>query len=260
MKKTYQTSKKRAKPLLILWKRKHQWVRVRLWSFIGGIFCTFICIVQLGYVVTKDHLLPVTGSMEAPTIFIDAGHGGEDGGTVGISGEIESHINLSIALKLEQILLLYGIEPILLRQDDRSLHLDSATTLRDKKKSDLAQRVALVNESSNAILMSIHQNSYSQEQYHGAQVFYTPEAEELATSLQSLLSVGLDPDNQRTSKPVDSSLYLFQHIQVPGVLVECGFLSNYSEASALASPHYQQRIACILGTSLLETQLTIGNL
>lgn len=225
-----------------------------MWRKIGSffvVFCVLLLILQLNIKIFQKQKAYVGDFTQVPTIIIDAGHGGEDGGAVALSGAIESEINLQIALTLEQLLLFYGIEPILLREEDISLHQESAITLKEKKSSDLKERVALVNGYKNGFLISIHQNSYTEPEYHGAQVFYTKGNEEFGRHLQELLRVGLDPDNQRVSKQVESSIYLMNHIDVSGVLVECGFLSNPQEAARLTTESYQKSIACVITVSLL---------
>ena len=107
-------------------------------------------------------------------LVLDAGHGGEDGGAVSITGAPESKINLAIVLKLRDVLGLYGVDPILLREEDVSLHDDDANTLREKKRSDLKNRVAVIDAVEGGTLLSIHQNTYPGSRYHGAHVFYAP--------------------------------------------------------------------------------------
>lgn len=199
---------------------------------------------------TAVHLYPSTD-----TIVIDPGHGGEDGGAVAVTEDIESHINLAIALKLEQLLLFYGTQAVLLRETDISLHDEGLDTVKERKTSDLKNRVAMVNEIGDGLLLSIHQNFYTEPQYTGAQVFYTndsPETGDFAAFMQGLLQEHLDPDNNRACKVVDSSLYLLNHVEMPALLIECGFLSNQEEATLLASDQYQQNIACILTAGLLQ--------
>lgn len=222
------------------------------------VFTSFLFILQLGYLFLKKNQTQVGDFSEEVVILIDPGHGGEDGGAVSVLGDAESHINLSIALKLERLLLFYGSEPILLRHEDSSLHDDSASTIKEKKSSDLKNRVTFINNYDNAVLLSIHQNSYTEEQYHGAQVFYNDIQEEsnrfFSEQLQELLRIHLNPENTRVSKPIDSNIYLMNHITVPAVLVECGFLSNYSEAKLLATSDYQQSLACVLTVALQNIQ------
>lgn len=229
------------------------------YSLILCIILSSVFVTQLPKLLLK-HQSPVSNFNPKTTIVIDAGHGGEDGGAVSAQGHVESHMNLAIALKLEQLLLFYGIEPVLLRDQDISLHDPDLDTVKERKTSDLKNRVSIINEIENAFLISIHQNFFTETQYTGAQVFYTedsPETEAFALFLQTLLRENLDPSNKRTSKIVDPSLYLFQHIEGSGILLECGFLSNPEEALLLADPVYQQNIACVLVASLLQKNTTL---
>lgn len=219
-------------------------------ALVIGVFLSFSLVLGLGYWVKREQMV-VQGEVFSSVILIDAGHGGEDGGAVGVSGEIESQINLAIALKLEQLLLLYGFEPVLLREEDISLHEDSAESISEKKSSDLKQRVSLINSYEDGILLSIHQNSFTDGKYYGAQVFYSENAQDLGEHMQTALREGLDPSNERVSKLVDSGLYLMNRVEMPALLVECGFLSHHHEALLLGTSAYQQKIACVLVAGLL---------
>lgn len=188
------------------------------------------------------------------TLVLDAGHGGEDGGAVSLTGVPESGINLSIVLKLEQILALYGQVPVVLRTSDVSLHDESAETLREKKVSDLHNRVSAVEQEENAFLLSIHQNMFTNSKYHGAQVFYAPTdgSQEFAVYLQESLRTALDTENARQAKPIPDTVYLMTHISCPGVLVECGFLSNPEEEVLLRSGSYQTKLAAAMAGAWLQ--------
>ena len=192
----------------------------------------------------------------AYTIVIDAGHGGEDGGAVSVTGAAESHINLAISCKLEDILAFYGTVPIMLRREDISLHDQSANTLREKKVSDLHNRVSQIEEIPNAVLVSIHQNSYPDPRYHGAQVFYAPTSgsDKLADHVRRSLLV-LDLENKRETKQIPNNVYLMNHISCPAVLVECGFLTNTQEEALLRQDSYQRKIAGCLAGSLLTVPI-----
>lgn len=191
-------------------------------------------------------------------VVIDAGHGGEDGGAVSVTGAIESHINLEIALKLDEIFGLYGVNTLLLRDSDVSLHDSDAVTLREKKVSDLHNRVAAVNAAENPVLISIHQNTYTSSQYHGAQVFYANGdlSLPLARITQEALRQALDPENDRQPTAVPDSVYLMNNITCKAILVECGFLSNPQEDALLQSPDYQRKIAVSLAGAYLQYQLS----
>ena len=203
---------------------------------------------------SRDHAALAPARLADQTLIIDAGHGGEDGGAVSITGVPESGINLAIALKMDQILGFYGTAPVLLRSEDISLHDPSAQTLRQKKVSDLHHRVEVIESIPNATLISIHQNSYPSAKYHGAQVFYSNEALSLplAQRTQTLLRDTLDPSNQRVPKPIPETVYLMNHISCRAILVECGFLTNAEEEVRLRTGEYQSKLAAVLAAAWLQ--------
>lgn len=188
-------------------------------------------------------------------LILDAGHGGEDGGAVSITGVPESHINLAVTLKLDQLLGFYGLSPILLRETDVSLYDPGCETLRQKKVSDLHNRVATVESTPDALLVSIHQNTFSNPAYHGAQVFFRvgEESEALAELTQKTLRQGLDPANKRTPTKIPDSVYLMKHINCPAILIECGFLSNAEEEAKLREGGYQTKLALCITSALLKS-------
>lgn len=179
-------------------------------------------------------------------IIIDPGHGGEDGGAVSYSGLPESSYNLEISLKLNDLLNLLGYHTQMIRTSDISVYT-TGETLSQKKSSDLKERVNLINGSKNALLLSIHQNHYPDSRYSGAQVFYAKAegSEELAKQLQSAFVSILNPGSKRQSKK-STGVYLMEHIQCPGVLIECGFLSNAEEEAKLKDPEYQKKLCCVI--------------
>ena len=182
-------------------------------------------------------------------IIIDAGHGGEDGGAVSCTGKNESSYNLQIALRLNDLLHLLGYDTVMIRSTDTAVYT-SGQTISQKKVSDLKQRVRIVERTPNALLLSIHQNTFPEEKYSGAQVFYakTSGSEELAKLLQSNLVSSLNPGSSRKAKQ-GSGIYLLDKIGAPGVLVECGFLSNHQEEAKLRTPEYQKNICCVIAAT-----------
>ena len=182
-------------------------------------------------------------------IVIDAGHGGEDGGATSCTGVYESQINLEIALRLNDLCHLLGFETKMIRSSDVSVYTQGST-LAAKKASDLKNRAQLVNSTENGILISIHQNTFSDSRYSGAQVFYagTPGSPELAKKLQQQMTE-IDPQNHRRVKKADH-VYLMQHIEKCGVLIECGFLSNPAEEVKLRSAEYQKKLCAAIVTVL----------
>ena len=175
-------------------------------------------------------------------LVLDAGHGGEDGGAVSITGVPESRINLSIVLSLRDVLGLYGVDPILLREEDISLHTGDANTLREKKRSDLKNRTAAIEAVEGGTLISIHQNTYPGSRYHGTHVFYAPTdgSQALADHVQNSIKTALQPDNERAVKQIPDTVYIMNHITCPGILIECGFLTNPAEEAMLRDPDYQR--------------------
>ena len=187
------------------------------------------------------------------TVIVDAGHGGEDGGATSVSGARESDLNLAIARRLGSLLPLCGVGTKMVRTSDCAIYDASARTFQEKKVSDLRNRVKLVNETPNALLVSIHQNLFEDSRYSGAQVFYAPTggSRKLAELLQEILIVKLDPNNRRRVKPADT-VYLLSQIHCPGILLECGFLSNPEEDRLLQNPDYQKKLAAAAACGIVR--------
>ena len=184
------------------------------------------------------------------TLIIDAGHGGEDGGATSCSGLLESQLNLQIALRLNDLLHLLGYRTQMIRTSDISVYTEG-NSIAAKKVSDLKQRVRIVNQTKNAFLISIHQNTFPDGRYSGAQVFYNDvgSAKNLAETMQNAFVSSLNPGSNRRCKKAEG-VYLMQKIQKPGVLVECGFLSNIQEEKLLRDAQYQMKICCVIASSL----------
>lgn len=185
-----------------------------------------------------------------PIIIIDAGHGGFDGGAVAEDGTVEKNINLKISEYLQEYLIFFGFNTIMTRETDDSIEDAGLQTIRERKSSDLHNRMKIMEETENALFISIHQNKYSIEKYSGTQVFYSPKTKEesslLAQSIQDSIVNTLQKDNIRQIKECGTSVFLMYNAVKPAVLVECGFLSNYEETKLLNTPEYQKKIAfCI---------------
>ncbi len=189
----------------------------------------------------------------ARPLVLDAGHGGEDGGAVSLTGVPESQINLAIVLKLRDVLGLYGVDPVLLREEDISLHDEDAGTLREKKRSDLKNRVEAIEAVEGGTLLSIHQNTYTSSRYHGSHVFYAPTegSQPLAEHFQNSIKAALQPDNERAVKRIPDTVYIMNHITCPAVLIECGFLTNPEEEAMLRDEDYQRKLAAVVAAAWL---------
>ena len=178
-------------------------------------------------------------------VVLDAGHGGTDSGKVGINGVKEKDINLTITNSVKKILEKENIQVIMTRETDEQL--------AQSKVEDLKYRVSLMNEKKPSLAVSIHQNSYHEENVFGAQVFYyktSTEGEKAAAVIQEALQE-VNPENTKKIKANDT-YYLLKKTEVPTVIVECGFLSNYAEAEKLVSEDYQKKVAEAVTKGILQ--------
>ena len=185
--------------------------------------------------------LPVSGK----TIVIDAGHGKPDEGAQSSTGTTEAETNLKIALKLQNLLEQSGSTVILTRSDENAIYDIDKKTLKQKKISDIHNRVKIGNESSADIFVSIHLNKIPQQQYDGWQTFYNSnsvEGQKLAVSIQENLNNAIQKENNRVAKTIDN-IYIIKHVEIPITIVECGFLSNPAEEKLLLQDEYQDRLA-----------------
>ena len=190
-----------------------------------------------------------------PTVIIDAGHGGEDGGAIGKNGAYEKDINLEIAKKLKLRLDEKGIPCVLTRSTDILLYDRNADYEGKKKKLDLLARKEIAERYDNAIFISIHQNSYPKEQYDGFQAYYSPNNNDsgiLANSLEKSVLESLPETRCRPSKISTSGIYLLDKLYCPAVLLECGFISNYEECTLLCDEDYQNRMCEAIVDGIIE--------
>lgn len=183
-------------------------------------------------------------------VIIDAGHGGEDGGATSCTGILESKLNLDIALRLNDLMHFLGNETYMIRTTDTAVYTEG-NSLSQKKVSDLKERVRIVNEREGGVLVSIHQNTFSNPRYSGAQVFYgsAEGSRELANSLQAAFAATVNPGSNRQCKNA-TGIYLMQHVKRPAVLIECGFLSSPEEEAKLRDPEYQKTICAVIASNL----------
>ena len=192
---------------------------------------------------------------EYPTVIIDAGHGGEDGGTIGINGAFEKDINLDIALKLEEMLRSAGVKTRLTRETDTLLYDRNSNYQGHKKSQDMAARLSIAEGYEDAIFVSIHMNSFSQSKYKGLQVYYSensPLSSNLAQTVQSHVATTLQPTNTRKIKPSENNIYLLDKIKHPAILIECGFLSNAEECELLSDKQYQNKLCIVLYSAIID--------
>lgn len=176
---------------------------------------------------------------------LQSAHGGEDGGTQASDGTIEKDINLSIAEILRDMLVQGGFEVEMIREEDISVGDNSLETVRERKRSDLEKRVEIYNSDENNIVLSIHQNNFSESKYNGTQIFYSDntESQELSEYMRQAVVGLVQPDNERQCKPADDSIFVLRNAKVPAIIIECGFLSNPQELEKLKDYEYQKEIA-----------------
>lgn len=231
------------------------WIVTTKWRLLGGfwlISCMFVAVISITFVGNEHYIATfATDIPSSPTVIVDAGHGGEDGGAVSPDGVVESQLNLEIATKLYQTLQLMGIPSVMTRMTDISLHDDDADTIREKKVSDLENRVAFINGYPEAVVLSVHQNSLpSSTATHGAQCFYNAidGADALANALQTALNTTINVGNEKSHKAISEDIYLTANATVPTVIIECGFLTNTDETALLQTQEHQITLALSMAT------------
>lgn len=188
-------------------------------------------------------------------IVLDAGHGGMDGGCSTADGKTEKGINLNILLSVRDMARFAGYNVEATRIKDTSIHDKGVTGIRSQKISDMENRLELFNKYTDSVCVSIHQNTFTDPKYKGAQMFYSDkneESERLASIMQGKFVANLQPDNQRETKLCGDELYLCYYCDNPAIMVECGFLSNPDEAARLTDKSYQQQVAFTIFSGINE--------
>lgn len=226
-------------------------------KYFNVVFCTliFFAILLLSErnIQAMKHLLGYNAKDKSnqPVVVIDAGHGGFDPGKVGINNALEKDINLAIALELKELLELNDITVIMTRDTDAGLYEETDS---NKKAADMKKRMGIINQSNVTLAVSVHQNSFTQESSHGAQVFYYSPSEkgkQFASLMQEQIKKSIADDNHRVEKANDS-YYLLKKSNCPLIIVECGFLSNHKEAERLISTEYQRKMAWAIHLGILN--------
>ncbi|WP_409968744.1 N-acetylmuramoyl-L-alanine amidase [Bengtsoniella intestinalis] len=226
------------------------WIVIGKWRLLGSIWLItgmFVAVISITFVGNEQYIATFAiDTVGAPMVIVDAGHGGEDGGAVSDDGVIESQLNLAIATKLYQTLQLIGIPSLMTRETDISLHDGDAQTIREKKVSDLENRVALINTYPQSVVLSVHQNSLPTSPVtHGAQCFYNhvAVAKPLAAAVQYILNETVNIGNEKNDKSIGTGIYLMDNATVPVVIIECGFLTNSDETALLQTQQHQMTLA-----------------
>lgn len=189
-----------------------------------------------------------------PTVILDAGHGGMDGGAVGVNGVLEKNLNLAVAEALRALLVAAGIEVVMTRYDDRLLYTEEQDIPGKRKYYDLENRRKTAEMHPGSVFVSIHMNKYSEEKYSGLQVWCAddPDSRSLATMITSSVRASLQPENRREVKTAGKDIYLLHRAVGTAVLVECGFLSNYEECKKLSDEDYRKELSFSLFCAIIK--------
>ena len=193
----------------------------------------------------NDYISTVSLSVSGKVVVLDAGHGKPDEGAESSNGTTEAETNLKIVLKLQNLLEQSGCAVILTRSDENGIYDLDSKTLKQKKISDIRNRVKIGNESQADIFVSIHLNKIPQQQYDGWQTFYNKESEQgrkLATLIQQNLNESIQKENKRVASKIEN-IYIINNVEIPTTIVECGFLSNPEEERKLLDDSYQNKLA-----------------
>ncbi|MBQ8414807.1 MAG: N-acetylmuramoyl-L-alanine amidase [Clostridia bacterium] len=187
-------------------------------------------------------------------IIIDAGHGGEDSGAVGVNGALEKDINLSIALEIGRALEEKDFIVVYTRTDDRLLYTEEQNVKGIRKINDLKNRCKFAEKYPESVFVSIHMNSFGSEKYSGLQVYYSEKNEEsrtLAEAIQNRVISDIQKENNRKIKP-GKDMYVLENIQNTAVLIECGFLTNKVECEKLSEKEYQKELSFSIVCAIIE--------
>ena len=220
---------------------------------IFALFAVYVLLIIIAFYNIDNFAAVNASTTDNVTIVLDAGHGGEDGGAVA-NGVVEKDINLSITNKLGELFKSAGFNVVTTREKDSMLNAEG-NTLRERKVSDMRNRLALFNSNEKNIVISIHQNKFTQEKYNGSQIFYSPNNEnsqKLSEAIRNNIVKLIQPDNTRECKKATNDIYLLYNASVPSVIVECGFISNYEESLKLQDNNYQNKISFAVFSGFLE--------
>ncbi len=227
-------------------------------SLIALFLATIICVSSILLCEIKTASINTIIQSDLPVIIIDAGHGGEDGGAVGFDGTYEKDINLQISLKINEVLSILGYKTHLIRNTDTAIHT-TGNSIRERKISDIRNRVATMSQYEKCVYLSVHQNKYENSAIWGAQTFYSAnfnESQEIAQFIQNAILSQLQPENKRKIKKSNEDIYILKNATKPAVMVECGFISNQNELNQLKDNVYQSEMAFSIAIGILNYNIS----
>ncbi len=220
-----------------------------------------LCVIAISalfsFAGSEKNDLKSVAATSSVQVVIDAGHGGRDGGASSESGIMEKELNIALSQVLSDYLSACGVESVMTRREDSLVCDEDDPSLKGKlKMTDLKNRLAIAEDHSEAVFISIHMNKFPIEKYSGLQVYYSPNNEKSVTFAQRVeenVKTLLQNGNNRKSKAAGSNIYILDRITLPAVLIECGFLSNNEEARLLSTKEYRGKLALIFGESIFQT-------
>lgn len=216
-----------------------------------------IAALLIGYFITFHRMSQASAdenpSLNKRILVIDAGHGGEDSGAIGVNGSLEKDINLALAMIIGEELTKKGFAVYYTRTDDRMLYKESENVKGLRKLSDLKTRIEIAEQYDSPLFISIHQNSFGSPQYSGLQVFYgkSKGSNALAESIRQSVKSELQPNNNRVCKE-GKGMFLLENCDFPSVIIECGFMSNKEECEKLSEKEYQKQLSLVIVCGIID--------
>lgn len=232
---------------------------IKFFSLVAAILLVFGFVANT-YASSQDYVSVMAEESGKKVIVIDAGHGGEDSGAIGVNGSLEKNLNMDIALEIGKCLSDEGYAVVYTRTEDKLLYSESENIRGLRKISDLKNRCKFAAEYPEAIFLSIHMNSYGDSRYSGLQVYYSERNEAskiLASSIQASVKSDLQPQNRRVIKP-GKDMYVLENLENTAVLVECGFLTNVAECNKLSEKEYQKQLSSAIVCGIIEYEEKIS--
>ena len=241
---------------IILWDLKKYKIFLDVARYILVFILVFgiLSLAAFDYVSSDRYLEAMIEKSEEKIIVIDAGHGGEDCGAIGVTGVYEKDLNLIIARELGALLTNEGYAVVYTRTEDKLLYLEHENIKGIRKISDLKNRCKVAAEYPEALFISIHMNSYSNSKYSGLQVYYSKnnaQSQILASTIQETVKASLQTDNERTIKKGEN-IYVLENVENCAVLIECGFLTNPDECKKLSEKEYQKQLSLAIVCGIIE--------
>jgi len=243
---------------IMVYSVKKQILRSLVFVITFSLLLSFYCICFGNFFNSLGNTLAVAAAldpMEKKRLLIDPGHGGEDGGTVGVNGVLEKDLNLSLSEVLGAILEFSGYEVVQTRKEDKMLYDRNVNYHGRKKMLDLKGRLEIAKTVEPDLFIGIHMNAFPEQKYSGLSVYYSKnqaKSKDAADIIRANVKSALQPENNRETKAASSNIYILDRITCPAILIECGFLSNPEECENLSSYDYRRELSFVLYSSLVS--------